>query len=130
MNNRRFQGLSAAGRSLLSGYPVDPSEEAETCDSDDDNLPSVEEIIARSKQVINLTLDNNGDSDDDNNIIEVSWLRIIRTARPNVALIPPALIDRIQLADLLLSHSTILVAKVTRTHRRRAHSFTCSGHTY
>jgi hypothetical protein len=64
MNNRRFQGLSAASRSLLSGCPVDPSEEAETCNSDDDDLPSVEEIIARSKQVIDLTLDNNDDSDD------------------------------------------------------------------
>jgi hypothetical protein len=41
-------------------------------DSDDDDLPSVREIIARSKQVIDLTFDDNDDSDGDNNTIEVS----------------------------------------------------------
>ena len=41
-------------------------------DSEDDGLPSVRKIIARSKQVINLTLDDDDDNDDDNNTIEVS----------------------------------------------------------
>jgi hypothetical protein len=70
LNDCWFQGLSAASQSLLSGCAVDPSEKAEMSDSDDDDLPSVRKIIARSKQVINLTLDDNDDG-----TIEVSWLR-------------------------------------------------------
>jgi hypothetical protein len=40
-------------------------------DSDDDDLPSVREIIARSKSTIDLTLDDD-DSAGDENAIEVS----------------------------------------------------------
>jgi hypothetical protein len=40
MHDRLFQGLLAAGQSLSSGCTADPSEEAETSDSDDDSLPS------------------------------------------------------------------------------------------
>ena len=48
-------------------------EEAEISDSDDDNgLPSVREIIARSKSTINLTLDDDDDNTGDKNTIEVS----------------------------------------------------------
>jgi hypothetical protein len=102
-----------------SGYLADLLEQAEMSDSDDDDLPSVRKIIAgsRQRQVIDLTLDNNDGTERDNDNIKVSWLRITQTARRNVRL-PPFLIDRIQLADLLPSHPTILVAKVTRTHRR------------
>ena len=81
--------------------------------SDDDNLPFVRKIIARSKSTINLTLDD----DDDNtgeNAIEVSKLRITRTAQH---------IDRIPLTDLLL------ITKVTRIYRRRPHNVVYSGHT-
>jgi hypothetical protein len=49
IHDRRFQGLPAAGQSLMSGYTADLSEEVEMFDSDDDSLPSVREIIARSK---------------------------------------------------------------------------------
>jgi hypothetical protein len=67
MHGRRFQGLPAAGPSLSSGCTADPSEKAEMSDSDDDGLPSARKIIARSKSIIDLTLD-----DDDENAIEVS----------------------------------------------------------
>ena len=58
-------------------------------DSDDDDLPSVRKIIARSRSTIDLTLDDDDDSVNDKNVIEVSWLRITRTARHSVTLIPP-----------------------------------------
>jgi hypothetical protein len=41
-------------------------------DDDDDDLPSVREIIARSKSKINLTLNDDDDSAGDKNTIEVS----------------------------------------------------------
>ena len=71
MHDRRFQGYPIAGQSLSSGCTADPSE-AEMSDSDDDSLPSVREIIARSKSEINLTLDDDDDSAGDKNAIEVS----------------------------------------------------------
>jgi hypothetical protein len=71
MHDRRFQGLPAAGQSLSSGCTADPSEEAEISDSDDDDLPSVRKIIARSKSIIDLTLDGDDDSTGDKNVIEV-----------------------------------------------------------
>ena len=49
MHDRRCLDLPAAGQSLSSGGTADPSEEAEMSDSDDDSLPSVREIIGRSK---------------------------------------------------------------------------------
>ena len=67
-----LQALPAAGQSLLSGCTADPSEEAEISDSDDDGLPSVRKIIARSKSTIDLTLDDDDDSASDKNTIEVS----------------------------------------------------------
>jgi hypothetical protein len=71
MHDRRFQGLPAAGQSLSSGCTADPSEEAEMSDSDDDDLSSVRKIIARSKSIIDLTLDGDDDSAGDKNAIEV-----------------------------------------------------------
>src|SRR5271170_7366347 len=62
MHDRRFQGHPAAGQSLSSGCTADPSEEAEISDSDDDDLPSVREIIARATPIIDLTFDDNDDS--------------------------------------------------------------------
>jgi hypothetical protein len=70
MHDRRFQGHPAAGQSLSFGCTADPSE-AEMSDSDDD-LPSVREIIARSKPTIDLTLDDDDDSASNENAIEVS----------------------------------------------------------
>ena len=72
MHGRRFQGLPATDQSLSSSYTADPSEEAEMSDSDDDDLPSVREIIARSKSTIDLTLDGDDASAGDKNTIEVS----------------------------------------------------------
>src|SRR2546423_7067651 len=54
VHDRRFRGLPAAGQSLSSGCTAGPSEEAEISDSGDDGLPSVREIIARSKSKIDL----------------------------------------------------------------------------
>lgn len=88
MHDRQFQGLSAAGQSLSFGCTADPSE-AEISDPDDDDLPSVREIIARSKSIIDLTLDDDDDSVGDKNTIEVSWLGITQMARHSVTLIPP-----------------------------------------
>ena len=68
-------------------YTADPSEEAEMSDSDDDDLPSVRKIIARSKSTIDLTLDDDDDSTGEN-AIEVSKVRITRTAQHSVTLIP------------------------------------------
>jgi len=44
----------------------------EMSDIDDDDLPSVREIIARSKPIIDLTLDDDHDGAGDRNAIEVS----------------------------------------------------------
>ena len=41
-------------------------------DSDDDDLPSVRKIIARSRSIINLTFDDDDDNAGDENTIEVS----------------------------------------------------------
>jgi hypothetical protein len=88
IHDRRFQGHPAAGQSLSSGCTADPSEEAEMSGSDDDDLPSVRKIIARSKSTIDLTLDDDDDSTGEN-AIEVSKLRITGTAQHSMTLIPP-----------------------------------------
>ena len=74
------------------------SEDSEIFDSDDDgDLPSVRQILDSPKQVtevIDLTRDNDGDSEgDDDNITEVSWLRYTRTAQYRVTL-TSTLLDR------------------------------------
>jgi hypothetical protein len=51
---------------------ADSSEKAEMSDSDDDDLPFARKIIARSKSIIDLTLDDNDDSNSDTNTIKVS----------------------------------------------------------
>src|SRR5277367_4836860 len=89
IHDLRFQGLPIAGQSLSFSYTAALWEEAEMSDSDDDNLSSVRKIIARSRSIINLTLHDDDDSVSDKNVIEVSWLRITRTARHSVTLIPP-----------------------------------------
>jgi hypothetical protein len=94
----------------------------------------VKQILAsskRTKRVIDLT----GDDDDDGeggggDFTEVSWLRITRTARYLVRLIPPSLIDHIQVADQLRSPSTALSTKVTGRHYRGPYNVVYSGHTW
>jgi hypothetical protein len=78
--------------------------------------------------VINLTLgdDQENDSNDDN-VTEVSQLRITRTAQYGVRLIQPSLIDRFQIVDQLPSAPTALFAEVTRL--LRPHEITNSSHT-
>jgi uncharacterized protein involved in exopolysaccharide biosynthesis len=60
-------------------------------DDDDNDLPSVKQILASSKrlkQVIDLTGDDDDDGEDgDGDFTEVSWLRTTRTARHLVRLI-------------------------------------------
>jgi hypothetical protein len=85
MNSRCFQAPPAVGQPLPSACPAELSEDGEIFGSDDDDdLPSVRQILALSKRVIevvDLTCDDNGDSEgDDSNHTEVSWLRFTRTA--------------------------------------------------
>jgi hypothetical protein len=79
MNGRRFQTPATVGQPLSLACAAELSEDGEIFDSDDDDLPSVRQILASSKRaigVIDLTCDNGGDSEDDNgNHTEVSCLR-------------------------------------------------------
>jgi len=88
MHDRQFQGLPATGQSLSSGCTADPEEEAEMSNSDDDDLPSVRKIIARSRSTIDLTLDDDDDDDSasDKNTIETT--SNLPTYSPHV---PPSL---------------------------------------
>src|SRR2546421_8582703 len=91
MNGGRFQAPPAVGQSLPPACAAELSEDGEIFDSDDD-LPSVRQILALPKRVIevvDLTCDDDGDSEgDDGNHTEVSWLRYT-----------PSLTDRFRLAD-------------------------------
>jgi hypothetical protein len=71
-------------------------------DDDNDNLPSVKQILAflkrvkRAKQIINFTDDDNDDREDnDSDFTKVSWLKTTLTARYFLRLISPSLINRI-----------------------------------
>jgi hypothetical protein len=86
-----FRGhLLSASHSHLLARPSSPRGGGEIFDSDDDgDLPSVRQILASPKrvtEVINLTCDDDGDSGDDGNHIEVSCLRYTQTARHRVRL--------------------------------------------
>jgi hypothetical protein len=93
-----------SGIGLSEGYFSEQgTTEILSSDDDDDDLPSFKKILARLKQVIDLTHDNDGDSEaDDGNHTEVSWLRYTRTAQYRVTLILLFLIDHIQVADTAL----------------------------
>jgi hypothetical protein len=88
MDGGRFQAPPAVGQPLPFACAAELSEDGEIFNSDDDgDLPSVRQILASLKQakrvteVINLTRDDDGDSEgDDGNHTEVSWLRCTRTA--------------------------------------------------
>jgi hypothetical protein len=83
MNSRRFQAPPAVGQPLPPAYAAELSEDGEIFDfdADDDDLPSVKQILAstsskRATKVIDLTCDDDSDSKDDNgNHTEVSYLR-------------------------------------------------------
>jgi hypothetical protein len=76
--------VSSKGSLLRASFscPVaqpDPSGAGELFNSDGDDLPSFTKILARAKQVIDLTLDDDQGSDgNDDNVTEVSWLRIMK----------------------------------------------------
>jgi hypothetical protein len=89
MDDRRFQLAPSRGQSFSSDCTADLS--------DDYNFPSLRELLARPKQVIDLTLDDNNDKDDD--IIEISRLSIILMARYYISLTPLSLTDRFPIID-------------------------------
>jgi hypothetical protein len=86
INDDRLRALLSVGQSLLSAYTAELSknEEIVNSDNDDDDFPFVRRILALLKRVIkviNFTCDKADDSKvDDDNYIEVSWLRYTRTA--------------------------------------------------
>ena len=128
-------GVEPVGQLLSPTYAAEFSEDGEIFNSDNDNdLPSVRQILASPKRVIkviNLTYDDNSDSEgDDGNHPEINWLRYIRTAQHRVTLTSPFLTDHIQVADQLPLPPTVLPAKLTGTHRRRPLKVICSGHTW
>jgi hypothetical protein len=100
-------------------------EDRETLDSDDDDddLPSVKQILAsskRAKRVIDLTGDDDGDGEDgDGDFTEVGWFRTTRMARHLLRLILPSLIG--------LTPPSLL--KITGTYCRRPHNIVYGGHT-
>jgi hypothetical protein len=51
------------GQFLSFSCTAEPSEDGEIFDSDDEDLPSLRKIIARPKQVIDLTFDDDDDSE-------------------------------------------------------------------
>jgi hypothetical protein len=76
MSDRHFQALPSLGQ-LVSSICTTYASEGEPFNSDDNASPSLGKILARPKQVIDLTLNDDGDRDgDDDNATEVSWLRI------------------------------------------------------
>ena len=76
MDGRRFQAPPAVGQPLPNACAAELLKDGEIFDSDDDDLPSMRQILAPPKQVIkvvDLTRDNDGDSEgDDGNHTEVS----------------------------------------------------------
>jgi hypothetical protein len=76
MNGRHFQAPPAVGQPLPPACAAELLEDGEIVDSDDDDLPSVRQILALPKrvvEVIDLTCDDDSDSEaDDGNHTEVS----------------------------------------------------------
>jgi hypothetical protein len=155
MNGRRFQASPAVGQPLPPACVAEPSEDGEIFDSYDDDLPSVRRILASSKQVIDLTRDDDGDppsvkqilalskqvidltcdddgdsKSDDGNHTEISWLTYTRAARYRVTLTSPSLTDRFRVADQFSLSLTVLPTKFTSTHRQRPPNVIYSGHTW
>src|SRR5271163_469054 len=108
MDNHRFQLLPPVEQYLLSDCTAivrhDPA--------------LLTEFLAHSKQVIDLTINDNKNHDDDGDDAQVSWLSNPCTAQYRMRLIPPSLIDCFQIADHLPSPSAALLAKLTHTHYR------------
>jgi hypothetical protein len=99
IDGRRFQAPPAVGQPLPPACAAELSEDGEISDSDDDSLPSFKKILARPKQVIDLTHD--GDEGDEDDITKVSWLRNTRTAQHRVRLTSPSLTDHFRVVDQL-----------------------------
>jgi hypothetical protein len=112
----------AVGQPLPPACAAELSEDGDNFDFDDDDLPSVRQVLASPKraiEVIDLTCGDDGDSEGDNgNHTEVSCLRYTRTARHRVTLISTALNRPLpgRPTNSLLP-PTVLSAKRTGTHR-------------
>jgi hypothetical protein len=135
MNGRRFQALPAVGQPLLPACAAELLEDGEIFDSNnDDDLPSVKQILASPKRVIkviDLTRDDDGDNEgDDDNHTEVSWLRYTRTAGHRVMLISTLLDRPLPSPDQLPLPLSVISVKLTGTHSRRPHNVIYSGHTW
>ena len=116
-----------------STYAAELSEDREIFNSDnDDDLPSVRQILASPKRVINLTYDDNSDSEeDDGNHIEINWLRYTRTAQHRVTLNFTLLNRRLPgRRPTPFTPPTVLPAKLAGTHRRWPLNVVCSSHTW
>ena len=90
MDGGRFQAPPAVSQPLP---PACAAELSEDDSDDDDDLPTLRQILdspKQAKQVIDLTRNNDGDSEgDDGNHTEVSWLRYTRRARHRMTLTSP-----------------------------------------
>jgi hypothetical protein len=125
----------AAGQPLLPACAAELLQDGEIFDSNnDDDLPSVRQILASLKRVIkviDLTRDDDGDNEgDDDNHTEVSWLRYTRTAGHRVMLISTLLDRPLPSPDQLPLPLSVISVKLTGTHSRRLHNVIYSGHTW
>jgi hypothetical protein len=75
MDSRRYQVPLTVGQPLLPACAAELSEDGGIFDSDDDDdLPSVRQILALPKRVIKV-VDLTRNDDSDGNHTEASWLR-------------------------------------------------------
>jgi hypothetical protein len=129
----------AVSQPLPPACAAELSEDGEIFDSDDDgdddDLPSVRQILASPKraiEVIDLTCGDDGDSEGDNgNHTEVSCLRYTRTTRHRVTLISTPLNRQLpgrRPTPFYPPPSSL--PKLTGTHRRRPHNVVYSSHTW
>lgn len=133
MTDLRFRATRAVGQlpsaSRTAELPEDGEISESDYDDDDDDLPSLRQILASPKQaieVIDLTSEDDDDDDgegvDDDGLTEVSWHRNPRTTRHCVRLTSPPLTDCFRVADQLPSPPIALPAKLIGTYRRRRHN--------
>jgi hypothetical protein len=98
MNDHRFQASPAIGQLLPSACAAVFSKNREIFGFDDIDIPSVRQILAPLKRVIDLTYDDDRSKGDDGNLTAESQLRYIRRTRHRVRLTSSSLIDRLRIA--------------------------------
>jgi hypothetical protein len=115
---------------------AEPLEDGEIFDSDDDDLPTLRQILGPlelPKQVvemINLTCDGDGDSGRRRQSYRGKLAQIHSDAHHRVTLTSPSLTDHFRVADQLPLPPTVLSAKLTGVHSRRPHNVIYSGYTW